>query len=56
MVWVGLRAKVSSRDTIIYNTKDNKLVAFKLGQRQFKNIVCAGVKQGIIGMKVGMKW
>eukprot|EP00592_Proboscia_alata_P006899 CAMPEP_0194359796 /NCGR_PEP_ID=MMETSP0174-20130528/7086_1 /TAXON_ID=216777 /ORGANISM="Proboscia alata, Strain PI-D3" /LENGTH=241 /DNA_ID=CAMNT_0039130911 /DNA_START=98 /DNA_END=823 /DNA_ORIENTATION=- len=52
---IGLRAKVSIGDTTIYDTKDDKPVAFKLGQRPFQNIVCAGVEEGIVGMKVGGK-
>jgi hypothetical protein len=52
---IGLRAVVKVGDKIIYNTGDEKPVAFKLGQRPFQNVVCEGVEEGIKGMRVGGK-
>ena len=52
---IGIRAVVSVGDKIIYNTGDEKPIAFKLGQRPFQNIVCQGVEEGIKGMRVGGK-
>jgi hypothetical protein len=50
---IGIRAIVSVGDKVIYNTGDEKPIAFKLGQRPFQNIVCQGVEEGIKGMRVG---
>lgn len=53
---VGLRAKVSIGDKVIYETAgDEKPIAFKMGQRPFQNVICDGVEEGIRGMKVGGK-
>lgn len=52
---IGLRAVVSVGDKVIYNTGDEKPIAFKLGQRPFQNVICEGVEEGIKGMKVGGK-
>jgi hypothetical protein len=52
---IGLRAVVKVGDKIIYDTGDEKPVAFKLGQRPFQNVVCEGVEEGIKGMRVGGK-
>jgi hypothetical protein len=52
---IGLRAVVKVGDKIIYDTGDEKPIAFKLGQRPFQNVVCEGVEEGIKGMRVGGK-
>ncbi|KAJ1454399.1 hypothetical protein M885DRAFT_566393 [Pelagophyceae sp. CCMP2097] len=52
---VGLRAVVSIGDQVIYDTKDEKPIAFKYGQRPFQNVICAGVEEGIKNMKAGGK-
>jgi hypothetical protein len=52
---IGLRTVVSIGDKVIYDTGDEKPVAFKLGQRPFQNVICEGVEEGILGMKVGGK-
>jgi hypothetical protein len=52
---IGLRTVVSIGDKVIYDTGDEKPVAFKLGQRPFQNVICEGVEEGIMGMKVGGK-
>jgi hypothetical protein len=52
---IGLRAVVSIGDKVIYDTAGEKPVAFKLGQRPFQNVICEGVEEGIVGMKVGGK-
>jgi hypothetical protein len=52
---IGLRAVVKVGDQVIYNTGDEKPIAFKLGQRPFQNVVCEGVEEGIQGMRVGGK-
>lgn len=55
---VGFNTKVSIGDKVIFDsstTEDAKPVAFKLGQRPFQNVICEGVEEGIMGMKVGGK-
>lgn len=53
---IGLRAKVSIGDKVIYETTaGEKPIAFKYGQRPFQNVICEGVEEGIKGMKVGGK-
>lgn len=52
---IGIRAVVSIGDQVIYDTGDDKPIAFKLGQRPFQNVICEGVEEGIQGMKVGGK-
>jgi len=52
---VGLEAKVRIGDKVIYDTKDDKPIAFKYGARPFQNVLCEGVERGIAGMKVGGK-
>jgi hypothetical protein len=52
---IGLRAVVKVGDKTIYDTGDEKPIAFKLGQRPFQNVVCEGVEEGIKGMRVGGK-
>jgi len=52
---VGINAVVSVGDKVIYDTTAEKPIAFKLGQRPFQNVICEGVEEGIMGMKVGGK-
>lgn len=52
---IGLKARVSVGDKVIFDTKDDKPVAFKYGQRPYQNVICAGVEEGILGMKAGGK-
>jgi hypothetical protein len=52
---IGLRAVVKVGEKVIYDTGDEKPIAFKLGQRPFQNVICEGVEEGIKGMKVGGK-
>lgn len=52
---IGFNAVVSVGDKILYDTRNDKPVAFKLGQRPFQNIVCQGLEDGIVGMRVGSK-
>ena len=52
---IGLQAKVSIGDKVIFDTAGDKPVAFKYGQRPFQNVICEGVEEGIKGMKVGGK-
>lgn len=52
---VGLKVRVSVGDKVIFDTKDDKPVAFKYGQRPFQNVICEGVEEGIRGMKAGGK-
>jgi hypothetical protein len=52
---IGLKAKVSIGENVIYNTAGEKPIAFKYGQRPFQNVICEGVEEGIKGMKVGGK-
>jgi hypothetical protein len=52
---VGLRTVVKVGDKVIYDTAGEKPVAFKLGQRPFQNVICEGVEEGILGMRVGGK-
>ena len=52
---VGFKAKVTIGDKLLFDTANDKPVAFKLGSRPFQNIVCLGVEEGLRGMKVGSK-
>jgi len=52
---IGINAVVSIGDKTIYDTTNEKPIAFKLGQRPFQNVICEGVEEGIKGMKVGGK-
>uniref|UniRef100_A0A7S3K5U3 peptidylprolyl isomerase n=1 Tax=Aureoumbra lagunensis TaxID=44058 RepID=A0A7S3K5U3_9STRA len=56
---IGLQAVVKvgsdSDSKVIYDTKDDKPIAFKYGARPFQNVLCEGVEQGIKGMKPGGK-
>lgn len=46
--------KVKIGDQVLFDTAtDGKPVAFKLGQRPFQNVVCAGLEEGLLGMRVG---
>ena len=49
-----LHFKVKIGDQVLFDTAtDGKPVAFKLGQRPFQNVVCAGLEEGLLGMRVG---
>jgi len=50
---VGIKAKVSIADKVLYDTAGDKPIAFRYGKRPFENILCDGVEQGVKGMKVG---
>ena len=50
---VGIRAKVSIADKVLYDTAGEKPIAFRYGKRPFENVLCEGVEQGVKGMKVG---
>ena len=50
---VGIRAKVSIADKVLYDTAGEKPIAFRFGKRPFENVLCEGVEQGVKGMKVG---
>jgi len=51
---VGFEVKVLIGDKVLFDTAtDGKPVAFKLGQRPFQNVVCAGLEEGLLGMRVG---
>ena len=52
---IGLNVVVSIGDKVIFDTKNDKPVAFKYGQRPFQNVICEGVELGIRGMKAGGK-
>jgi len=52
---VGFNAVVSIADKVLFDTTQDKPVAFKLGQRPFQNVVCEGVEEGLKGMRVGSK-
>ena len=54
---IGFDVKVSIGDSVLYDTSKpgEKPVAFKYGQRPFQNVVCEGLEEGIVGMKVGGK-
>jgi len=52
---VGFNAVVSISDKVLFDTTQDKPVAFKLGQRPFQNVVCEGVEEGLKGMRVGSK-
>lgn len=52
---IGLNAVVSIGDKVLYDTANDKKVAFKYGQRPFQNVVCEGVEEGIKGMRPGSK-
>ena len=50
---VGVKAKVSIADKVLYDTASDKPIAFRYGKRPFENVLCEGVEQGVRGMKVG---
>lgn len=52
---IGFRARVSIGDKVLYDTGDDKPVAFKYGQRPFQNVICEGVEEGLRGMRPGSK-
>ena len=50
---IGLKIKVSIGDKVLFDTANDKPVAFRYGKRPFENVLCEGVEEGIKGMKVG---
>uniref|UniRef100_A0A7S4F3I0 peptidylprolyl isomerase n=1 Tax=Chrysotila carterae TaxID=13221 RepID=A0A7S4F3I0_CHRCT len=52
---VGLKAKVSIGDQVLFDTGTQKPLAFKYGQRPFASVMCEGVEEGLKGMKPGGK-
>ena len=52
---IGLNAVVYIGDQVLYDTRQDKKIAFKFGQRPFQNVVCEGVEEGLKGMKPGGK-
>jgi len=52
---VGFNAVVSIGDKVLFDTRQDKPVAFKYGGRPFQSIVCEGVEEGLKGMKTGSK-
>eukprot|EP00613_Pedinella_sp_CCMP2098_P048446 CAMPEP_0171850940 /NCGR_PEP_ID=MMETSP0992-20121227/20658_1 /TAXON_ID=483369 /ORGANISM="non described non described, Strain CCMP2098" /LENGTH=261 /DNA_ID=CAMNT_0012470611 /DNA_START=40 /DNA_END=825 /DNA_ORIENTATION=+ len=52
---VGFEARVMIGDQVLFDTAGGKPVAFKFGQRPFQNVVCEGLEEGILGMRVGSR-
>ena len=52
---VGFNAVVTIGDKVLFDTRQDKPIAFKYGGRPFQTIVCEGVEEGLKGMKVGSK-
>ena len=50
---VGLKIKVAIAGKVLFDTANDKPVAFRYGKRPFENVLCEGVEEGIKGMKVG---
>mmetsp|Transcript_5356 Transcript_5356/g.16378 ORF Transcript_5356/g.16378 Transcript_5356/m.16378 type:complete len:248 (-) Transcript_5356:576-1319(-) len=52
---IGLDAVVSIGGKVLYDTKTDKRLAFKYGQRPFQSVICEGVEEGLKGMRPGGK-
>mmetsp|Transcript_37689 Transcript_37689/g.121129 ORF Transcript_37689/g.121129 Transcript_37689/m.121129 type:complete len:256 (-) Transcript_37689:296-1063(-) len=52
---VGVDTVVSIGGKVLYDTKADKKLAFKMGQRPFQSVVCEGVEEGLKGMRPGGK-
>uniref|UniRef100_A0A7S0Q4H6 peptidylprolyl isomerase n=1 Tax=Coccolithus braarudii TaxID=221442 RepID=A0A7S0Q4H6_9EUKA len=52
---IGFIAVVSIGEKVLFDTRAEKAIAFKYGQRPFASIVCEGVEEGIKGMRPGGK-
>ena len=50
---VGFNVKVLIGDKILFDSSNDKPVAFKFGQRPFQNVICEGLEEGLIGMHIG---
>jgi hypothetical protein len=50
---VGFHAIVSVGDTLLFDTHADKPIAYTYGKRPYPNLVCAGVEEGLRGMKTG---
>ena len=50
---VGIKAKVSIGEKVLFDTASDKPIAFRYGKRPFENVLCEGVEEGVKGMKVG---
>jgi len=50
---VGIKAKVSIADKVLFDTANDKPIAFRYGKRPFENVLCEGVEEGVKGMKAG---
>ena len=50
---VGFNVKVLIGDKILFDSSNDKPVAFKFGQRPFQNVICEGLEEGLIGMRIG---
>lgn len=50
---IGLKIRVAIGDKVLFDTANEKPVAFRYGKRPFENVLCDGVEEGIRGMKVG---
>merc|ERR1712087_553610 len=50
---VGFKAVVSIGDKVLFDTRAEKAIAFKFGQRPFQSVVCEGLEEGLKGMKPG---
>lgn len=46
---IGFNARVKIGEKVIFDTANEKPVAFKYGQRPFQNVVCEGLEEGIRG-------
>ena len=40
---------------MLFDSTNDKPVAFKFGQRPFQNVICAGLEEGLVGMRIGGK-
>jgi hypothetical protein len=52
-VIVGFHAIVSVGDKQLFDTHGDKPIAYTYGKRPYPNLVCAGVEEGLRGMKTG---
>ncbi|KAG8461115.1 hypothetical protein KFE25_003684 [Diacronema lutheri] len=52
---VGFHAVVTVGDKLLFDTHVDKPVAYTYGKRPYPSLVCAGVEEGLRGMKVGGK-
>ena len=50
---VGFNVKVIIGDKVLFDSTNDKPVAFMFGQRPFQNVICAGLEEGLLGMRIG---